>query len=348
MKVTYVALDPLRYPRVKKIAYSLKKFPNVEFRVLVPRLHLVTHGGFFRRVMNAVVNYLMLLLQIFFVKSDIFWVANCPDILVVPLIVRKKAYILEYRSPWPLEVEREIGFKIFVWLAELFERTALNHARVITLTTSKLVARIKHFRKLFFVIPNYPLRSFGKFNLDSSIFREKHGCLGNIKIVLFVGRLTRVEGADFLPAIIENVFKRTNNVVFWIVGDGPFYSELENFSRRYPDRLKLFGWQPYGKIPNFIASADVCIVPRHKSLFSIFYNEEGLQKLSEYMFFKKPIVACGVAKSAEYLLVGEDEVADGILRALRGEVPPSRCRTWEEYSEKKIYEMLNLILSGKI
>lgn len=348
MKVTYVTVDPFRYPRVKKIAYSLRKFPEVKFDILVPRIRLTRHGGFFRRVLNATINYLALILQIFWAKSDVFWVANSPDVLVVPLILRRRKYILEYRSPWPLEVEREIGYKIFVWLAKFLERLALAHAWVITLTTSKLAARIEVFNKPFFIIPNYPLESFGKLTSNRKVFREKHGCHEDTKIVLFIGRLSYHEGTDLLLSTIEKVLKKADDVVFWIIGDGPLYNVLEKFSRKYADKVKLFGWQNYEEIPNFICSADVCIALGHKTSFSVFYNEEGMQKISEYMFFEKPIVACGVAESSEYLLVDEDEMTDGILRALRGEVPRPKRRTWEEYSEKKIIELFNMVCSGKI
>ena len=95
-------------------------------------------------------------------------------------------------------------------------------------------------------------------------------------------------------------------------------------------------------------AADVCIAPRHTSPFSVFYNEEGLQKFSEYMFFEKPIVTCGVAKSTEYLLVDEDEMAESDIKALNGEAPSPKRKTWDEHSEKKIHKMFSLIQSGKI
>jgi len=109
MKVTYIALDPLRYPRIKKIAYSLGKYRDIEFHVMIPKIRLVSHGSKIKRVIYAIVNYMAIVLQIFFVKSDIFWVANCPDVLVIPLVLRRKQYILEYRSPWFFEVENEFG-----------------------------------------------------------------------------------------------------------------------------------------------------------------------------------------------------------------------------------------------
>ncbi|MEM0314258.1 MAG: glycosyltransferase family 4 protein [Candidatus Bathyarchaeia archaeon] len=223
----------------------------------------------------------------------------------------------------------------------------MKYAWIITLTTSRLLERVKYFGKPTFVIPNYPLRSFGKNMVSREEFRRRYGYNKNDKVVLFVGKLTYIEGADLLPKIINEVLRRDSSIVFWIVGDGPFYESLKSFAERFPRHVKLFGWQQYTKIPNFIEASDVCITPRHKSPFSIFYNEEGVTKFSEYMFFEKPIVACGVAESSEYLLVDEDEMAEGILKALNGQVPKSKRRTWEEHSEKIIYELFNMICSGK-
>ena len=343
MKVTYIALDPLKYPRIKKIVYTLKKRPDVQFYVMIPKIRLVWHASMIKRVTSAIINYVTILLQIFFAKSDIFWVANSPDILVFPLVLRRKRYILEYRSPWSIEVEREFGHGPWVRLASIVENFALKHASVVTLTTSRLKVKIKNFGKPVFVIPNYPMTTFGVASVSREEFRRRYSCQENDRIVLFVGKLTRVEGADLLPSIMEDVVLKKANVVFWLVGDGPLYPLLEQLAKRFLVRVKLFGWQPHKEIPNFIAAADVCIVPRHKSRYSVFYNEEGLQKLSEYMFFRKPVVACGIAESTEYLLVDEDEMADGVVTALNGQVSPSKRKTWEDYCEKKIYEMFNLI-----
>lgn len=348
MKVTYIALDPLRYPRIRKIVRTLKNYSKVEFYVMVPRIRLSSTKGIIKRMLFALVNYLAILLQIYFTKSDIFWVANCPDVLVFPLILRRKRYILEYRSPWTIEVAREFGRGPWLLLVNLFERLALKFAWIITLTTSKLYKKVKEFGKPVFVIPNYPLKSFGDKVIPRELFRKMHNCNERSKVVLFVGKLTYIEGADLLPKIIEGVLRREKNVVFWIVGDGPLLPQLKKLSESFPERVMLFGWQPYEQIPNFIAAADVCIAPRHSSAHSIFYNEEGLHKISEYMFFEKPIVACGIAESSEYLLISEDKMVDGILMALYGQIPSSKRKTWEDYSEKKIHEMFNLIFSGRI
>lgn len=348
MKVTYVALEPLKYPRIGKIMHSLKNYHGIEFSMMIPKVRILLLGGTLKRVLSALINYTATLLQIFFIKSDVFWVANCPDILVIPLVLRRKRYILDYRSPWAIEVAREFGKGPWLYISRFFEQFALKHAWIVTLTTSKLYKSVKGFGKPTFVIPNYPLKSFGDKVTPKDIFRMQHGCNENSQIVLFVGKLSHVEGADLLPEIMKKVLREEENVVFWIVGDGPLFPRLRDFAKKFPGRIMLFGWQAHTQIPNYIAAADVCIAPRHASIYSVFYNEEGLHKISEYMFFEKPIVACGIAESSEYLLVRENEMAEGILRALRGAAPKPKRKTWEDFSEKKILEMFNLICSGKI
>lgn len=346
MRIVYVHLDPLKYPRIKKILYSVKRCGHIEFNVMMPKIRIKRHGNILTRVLSATVNYSLTLLQILFLRADVFWVANVPDILVFPLLLKRKHYILEYRSPWSLEVEKEFGSRPLVRLSSIFENIALRHASVITLPTRKLLVRVKNFGKPTFVIPNYPLKSF-KASVQRKNFRGQHDIGRDEKVVLFIGRLSTVEGADMLPNIIIRVLEKEKNVVFWVVGDGPLFSSLNRFAEKVPGKLRLFGWQPYRNIPDFINSADICIVPRHASPHSIYYNEENVQKISEYMYFKKPIIACGIAESEEYLLVKEDEMVDGIIRALNAEVALPNSRTWEDYSEKGIFEMLNTLNSQK-
>jgi glycosyltransferase involved in cell wall biosynthesis len=346
MKIVYVHLDPLKYPRIRKILHSVKRCGHIEFHVMMPKIRVKRHGNILTRALSATVNYSLTLLQILFLKADVFWVANVPDILVFPLLLKKKHYILEYRSPWSLEVEKEFGSRPLVRLSSIFENIALRHASVITLPTRKLLVRVRNFGKPAFVIPNYPLKSF-KASIQREKFRRQHDVGNGEKVVLFIGRLSTVEGADMLPNIITKVLEKDKNVVFWVVGDGPLLSSLNRFAEKVPRKLRLSGWQPHQSIPDFINSADICIVPRHASPHSVFYNEENVQKISEYMHFKKPIVACGIAESEEYLLVKEDEMVDGIIRALNGEVALPNSRAWEDNSEKGIFEMLNMLSSQK-
>ena len=342
MHILYIASDPLKYPRIEKILSSLKKVNDIKFDILIPRIRLSWRRSIINRFLVAIVNYTILFLQIFLSEADIYWIANSPDFIVFPLVLRRRKYILEYRSPWSLQLKMEFGGGIWIHLARFFERIALRNAWVITLTTSKLLRRVGSLGKPVFIIPNYPLKSFGRNIVPKNEFRRGLGLSDKEKIILFIGKLTYVEGADLLPTIIYRVLRKTD-AIFWIVGDGPLYPRLKRIADRFSGKIWLFGWRPHQEIPSFIEAADVCIVPRHENPYSSFYNEEGVTKISEYMFFKKPIIACNISESEEYLLVKEEDIADGILKALNGEIRPSRRRTWEDISERRIFEMIRSI-----
>jgi glycosyltransferase involved in cell wall biosynthesis len=340
MKIVYIAFDPLKYPRIRKIAYTLRKH-GIPLEVMVPKIKLVTRKGRINRLLFASINYAAILLQIMFVRGENFWVANSPDILVLPLILRRRKYILEYRSPWSIEVEEEFGKGIWSNIPHLLENVALSHAKAITLTTSKLLHKVEPYGKPIFVIPNYPLESFRP-QTSKEDFRREQGVKPSLKIVIFIGRLSRLDGADLLPNMISFVLGKMN-AVFWIIGDGPLYQSLKNLEHNHSSFVKFFGWQPYDRIPDFINASDVCISPKHETSSDIYYNEEGVQKISEYMLFRKPIVACGRAESKEYLLVREKDMGKGIVQALQGKVPSPTPRTWEEHSEEQILKVLSFL-----
>ena len=67
MNVVYIALDPLKYPRIRKQNSSLKKLDWVNFEVMIHRLRIIPHGASLpERLLFAIVNYTKIILQIFF------------------------------------------------------------------------------------------------------------------------------------------------------------------------------------------------------------------------------------------------------------------------------------------
>jgi len=346
LKVVYITLYPEKYPRVKKIATTLKD-QSIKFRALTPKIRISLGNRKVERLISALIKYTVFLLQIFFTDADIYWVANSPDIFVLPLILKKEEYILDYRSPWPLVIKLEFGKGMISRMAELLTYMALKYARVVTLTSSTLLEDIKKNGKRVYVIPNYPQKDDFKPNVSYDYFRNLHGVKKDDKIVLFIGKLAKIEGADILPGILKKLLKERKKIVLWIVGDGALRPVIEELERKSPENVRFFGWRPHREIPNFVNAADVCIVPRHENPFSHYFNEEGVHKISEYMFFRKPIVACGIAPSKEYLLVKRQDMVMGILEALEGNVPKPTRRTWEDYCKEKVLEVIEFVKSSE-
>lgn len=338
-RLTYVTLYPEKYPRVKKIAVALRN-ENVDFQALKPRVLTRLGNRKIGRVVSAIFNYSAYLWQIFFSKADLYWVANSPDIFVLPLIVKRADYVLDYRSPWSMEVELEFGKGLLSQAASFFTRVAIVKAKAVTIPSSTLEKDLRRYNKKAILIPNYPLKADFQPSVAADKFRKQNGVGKNQKIILFTGRLSKVEGFDILAKTANELIQSRADLVFWIVGDGILKPEAQKLAARFPRNVKFFGWQPHKEVPNFVNASDVCIVPRRETAFSHYYNEEGVQKIAEYMFFQKPTVASGIAPSKEYLLVEVDELAKGILDALEGKAPTPTPRTWEDDCKEKVVELV--------
>ena len=93
------------------------------------------------------------------------------------------------------------------------------------------------------------------------------------------------------------------NIKILIVGDGDAYNKMVEIQKEYAleDQLILTGKQPYTKIPEFLASADFCLLPAY-------IDEEIMQdivpiKLYEYLAMRKVVIASelpGISKEFGY------------------------------------------------
>lgn len=344
LKVVYITLHPEKYPRVKKIATTLRG-KDIKFQALTPRIRIKLGNRKIERLISAFITYNSFLLQIFLVEADICWVANSPAIFVLPLILKKQDYVLDYRSPWPLHIRLEFGKGMLSRIAEYLTYAALKYARVVTLTTSTLLKDVKKFGKKVFIVPNYPQKDNFKPDVSYHNFRRLHGVNNDERVILYVGRLSKIAGVDALPSIVEGLLRKNKKILLWIVGDGVQRSLVEELERKFPKNIKFFGWRPHREIPNFINAADVCIMPFPETPFFYYYNEEGLNKISEYMFFEKHIVASGIAPSKEYLLVKRQDMVKGILEALEGNAPKPTRRNWEDCCKGKVLEVIEFVES---
>lgn len=52
MKVAYITLDPLRYPRVRKIAYGFRKRGDIKFQVMIPKRNVIHVSQLFGHSIN--------------------------------------------------------------------------------------------------------------------------------------------------------------------------------------------------------------------------------------------------------------------------------------------------------
>lgn len=156
------------------------------------------------------------------------------------------------------------------------------------------------------------------------------------KIILYTGNFQPYQG---IPLLLESAARLGREAVFVLVGGTG--AEKEEMSRKaqslgITDRVIFVDKVPPGRVPLFIASADVLISPRVSGTNT---------PLKIYSFLKsgKPLVATNLWTHTQVLtprtaILSEPEpvsMAKGIAFALKEEEAQRRARTAQEFAEKE-------------
>jgi glycosyltransferase involved in cell wall biosynthesis len=126
------------------------------------------------------------------------------------------------------------------------------------------------------------------FHINGDKIRKKYGIEKNDTLLFFVGWLYHFSG---LKEVAEELSKIHNDTIkLLIVGDGDAYADLQKIQQKFKlgSRMILAGRQPYNRLPEFLAAADICLLPS--------YNNEIMRdivpiKIYEYMAMKNPVIS---------------------------------------------------------
>lgn len=176
-------------------------------------------------------------------------------------------------------------------------------------------------------------------------WREKHGIKEGEKIVLFVGRLTKIKGVNKLLESFPYVLKQFPEARLVIIGKGEEYSHLLELSKNLGIENKVSILSEFisrDDIKANYALADVCVFPSLAEPFGIVCLEA--------MAMKKPVVVgakgisglreqvvpygskqCGVHIDPE----NPEDIAWGIKVCLENE---DRAKEWGENARKRVLE----------
>ena len=116
-------------------------------------------------------------------------------------------------------------------------------------------------------------------------------------IALFVGLLIPIKGLDILVEALAK--SQTGELVCLLVGDGPLLSELQQQAADLGvgDRLRFVGRQPSDEIPDWMAAADVLVLPSR--------SEGRPNVVLEAQSCGIPVVATAVGGTPELVQDGE-------------------------------------------
>lgn len=205
-------------------------------------------------------------------------------------------------------VTKVLGGRVLYWNAgmpwqykrksteEWYQRVAF---RLIDTLVTGAEALIPGYTKMYglkdeqlVVIPNWIDRT--KINLDTnhrlSVLRE-YGIPDDAKVILFVHKLSKRKGANFLPDILAALEDKNAHLI--VAGSGPLRTELEAAFADcgLTERAHLLGSVPRSTVENLYQAADVFLMPS---------EEEGSpHSLIETLAYQVPFVAFAVGGVGE-------------------------------------------------
>jgi glycosyltransferase involved in cell wall biosynthesis len=127
-------------------------------------------------------------------------------------------------------------------------------------------------------------------NIDGTKIRDKYSINRDDIVLFFMGWLYHFSGLKETIKQLSKIVDKKPNVKLLIVGDGDAYMDLQNIinDHNMDNNVIMAGRQPFEKIPEHIASSDICLLPA--------YNNEVMRnivpiKLYEYMAVGKPVIS---------------------------------------------------------
>jgi len=125
--------------------------------------------------------------------------------------------------------------------------------------------------------------------LSGEDVRAEYGINDDDFVLFFMGWLYHFSGLKEVIQELANIDDR--RVKLLVVGDGDAYSDLEKLrsSLSLGDRVILCGKKTYQELPNYIAAADVCLLPAYP--WEPIMQDIVPIKLYEYMAMAKPVLS---------------------------------------------------------
>jgi len=155
--------------------------------------------------------------------------------------------------------------------------------------------------------------------IDGDEIRKLYGIQRDDVVLFFMGWLYLFSGLKEVAIELAKVRDEYPNVKLLIVGRGDLYHELQKIRKNCSlQQLILAGWQPYEKIPEYIAVSDICLLPAYNN--KIMRNIVPI-KIYEYMACGKPVIATklpGIMKEfgEEHGVVYVDKPKDALNKAV--------------------------------
>ncbi|MFW9786849.1 MAG: glycosyltransferase [Candidatus Thorarchaeota archaeon] len=343
-RVLLIGNEPRDMIRLRRTYGSLKEI-GVDVKVFNP--YRKPSGQ--PRIIKGAIRYLVITLQVLLTRADIYHFFNVPDIIGLPLIAKRGVVVYDVRSPWSGAIKETFGIAPLAKIAGLMERLMTRTADYVVAVNRPLAERARLFGgKRILISPNYPLPDFGP-SRSRKEMREMLG-LGSSPTVLYLGKITKVEGVSLLMNVIRKTCKTHPSVKFLIVGGGPQVGVFKKFvsDEELEANIVMTGWVPHSEVADYINAVDLCLLPRQWDSYSNYIGPDSVWKAGEYLALGKPVVApkMGGFATAKFPVIPADpsEMADAVISFISEPTkkPVGERPSWRISHErlKRLYTLL--------
>ncbi len=261
--------------------------------------------------------------------------AACPAAIVAAKAKAKPSLVF-YEYNWAYQVKHVNKGKAFGALAQLIEDYVIRNADVVVTRNASLENEVRQRgAKRVVVIPLTFDEQIFKPGLDVTELKKAY-CIGNEKILMFIGRLHPVKRLDLL---LQAAAKLDEQFKLFIVGTGVLEGELRKTAQSLgiSDKVIFTGAVHYSDVPKYMNMADLIVMTS---------SVEGQPRvLIEAMSCGTPAVGTAVFGIKDTIeegvtgyLTSDDptDIADKITKALANVALPQMCRlvSLEKYSNE--------------
>ncbi len=189
------------------------------------------------------------------------------------------------------ELNQLVPQAYFRYFAKLIERNNTKNAEKVISISENLrdytIMMGAEREKTEVIRSGVDLDHFKKSN-GRQLIREKYGIDEADIVLFFMGWLYSFSGLKETAQELAKI--EYCNLKLMILGKGDLWDTLQDLKRRRElnDKITIIDWVPYEEIPDYLAAADICILPAYKN--DIMRNIVPI-KMYEYMAAEKPVIA---------------------------------------------------------
>ncbi len=211
--------------------------------------------------------------------------------------IRRKKYVL-WSEEWGWEA---ISFKKKLIMPIIKLLVKKSDAIIVPGTKHKeYFVSLGAISQKVFIMPNASNISYNEKNDDISRIKEENGLI-NKKIILYVGRLIKRKGIEYLIQAFCSLKNDMNDTVLMIIGEGECKKQLEVLTKELNIKNEVYflGNIQNEKLPSYYSLADICVIPS----ITLDIGDPWVFVLNEAMYFGKPVIATDAVGAAYDMII---------------------------------------------